>query len=122
MKKILIIEDEETLRKSLSEYLVEEKFEVLEASDGEAGLEMTKREMPDLIILDIILPKMDGFTVLEEIKKDSKGKSIPVILLTNLESPEDIQKAFEKGATTYLVKSDYKLEDVVKKIREALSA
>jgi diguanylate cyclase len=119
-KKILIIEDEETLRHSLSEYLTEEKFEALMAPDGEVGLEMAKKEMPDLIILDIILPKVDGLKVLEEIKKDPKTNKIPVILLTNLESAEDIQKAFEKGATTYLVKSDYKLEDIVKKIKETL--
>lgn len=119
-KKILIIEDEATLQRSLMEFIGGESFEVSCASDGEAGLEMAKSKSPDLIILDIILPKMDGFEVLEEIKNDPKIKNIPVILLTNLESPEDIQKAFEKGATTYLVKSEYKLEDVVKKIKETL--
>jgi len=66
------------------------------------------------------LPKKDGFKVLEEIKQDETTKNIPVILLTNLESIDDIQKAFDKGATTYLVKSEYKLEDVVKKINETL--
>jgi CheY-like chemotaxis protein len=63
---------------------------------------------------------MDGYKILEKIKEDPKTKNIPVVLLTNLESAEDIQKAFEKGATNYLVKSDYKLEDVVKKIKEIL--
>lgn len=119
-KKILIIEDEETLQKALREYLTEEKFEVVSALDGQEGLISSETEMPDLILLDIILPKIDGFKVLEGIKKNEKTKNIPVILLTNLESVEDIQKAFEKGATTYLVKSDYKLEDVVKKIKETL--
>jgi len=119
-KKILIIEDEETLQKALTEYITAEKFEVTSALDGEKGLQMAKEQSPDLILLDIILPKMDGFKVLEEIKKDPKTKNIPVILLTNLESPEDIQKAFEKGATTYLVKSDFKLEEVVEKIKEAI--
>ena len=119
-KKILIIEDEITLQKALTEYLKEEKFEVVSALDGEEGLVLVEAQMPDLILLDIILPKIDGFKVLEEIKKNEKTKNIPVILLTNLESAEDIQKAFEKGATTYLVKSDYKLEDVVKKIKETL--
>lgn len=119
-KKILVIEDEATLQKALTEYLTEEKFEVVGALDGEEGVEKAETEMPDLILLDIILPKMDGFKVLEEIKSNEKTKKIPVILLTNLESAEDIQKAFEKGATTYLVKSDYKLEDVVSKIKETL--
>lgn len=119
-KKILIVEDEETLQKALREYLTEEKFEVVSALDGQEGLTLAEAEMPDLILLDIILPKIDGFKVLEGIKGNDKTKNIPVILLTNLESAEDIQKAFEKGATTYLVKSDYKLEDVVSKIKETL--
>jgi len=119
-KKILIIEDEETLQKALSQYLEEENFEVFSAMDGEKGLEMVKKEKPDLILLDIILPKKDGFQVLEEIKQNEVTKNIPVILLTNLESIDDIQKAFDKGATTYLVKSEYKLEDIVKKINETL--
>lgn len=120
-KCILIIEDEETLQRTLSEYLEENGFITFSALDGEKGLELTKQKKPDLIILDIILPKKDGFKVLEEIKKDKETKNIPVILLTNLESIEDIQKAFDKGATTYLVKSEYKLEDIVKKINETLS-
>lgn len=120
MAKILIIEDEATLRKTMAEYLSAEKFKAIEAADGEAGLEAAKKEIPDLILLDIILPKKNGYEVLEELKKDEKTKKIPVILLTNLESPEDIEKAFEKGASTYLVKSDYRLEDIVKKIKETL--
>ncbi len=119
-KKILIIEDEETLQKALAQYLQEENFDVLSAMDGEKGIEMVKAEKPDLVLLDIILPKKDGFQVLEEIKQNETTKKIPVILLTNLESIDDIQKAFDKGATTYLVKSEYKLEDIVKKINEIL--
>jgi len=119
-KKILIIEDEATLQKALSEFLSEEGFEVVSAMDGEVGSEAAKREKPDLIILDIILPKKDGYQVMEELRKLEITKNIPIILLTNLESPEDIQKAFERGATTYLIKSDYKLEDITRKIKESL--
>jgi DNA-binding response OmpR family regulator len=119
-KKILIVEDEATLNKALLEFLTGEGFEILSALDGEKGLEMAKKELPDLILLDIILPKKDGYEVLDEIRKDEKTKNIPIIMLTNLESQEDILKALEKGATTYLVKSDYKLEDIVKKIKETL--
>ena len=119
-KKILIIEDEATLLKALTEFLITEGLEIISAMDGEKGLEMAKKELPDLILLDIILPKKDGYEVLDEVKKDEKTKNIPVILLTNLESPEDIDKAFEKGASTYLVKSNYKLEEIVKKIKETL--
>lgn len=119
-KKILIVEDETTLRKSLSEFLTAEGFEVLEAADGEKGLELAKKEKPDLVVLDIILPRKDGYEVLSELKVDEGTKNIPVILLTNLEKPEDIDRAFEKGANTYLVKSNYKLEDVAKRIKETL--
>lgn len=120
MKKILIVEDEMTLHKALVEYLEEENFHVINAYDGEAGISAAKDKKPDLILLDIILPKKDGYEVLTELKSDESTKKIPVILLTNLGSTEDIQKAFEKGATTYLIKSDYKLEDVVRKIKETL--
>lgn len=119
-RKILIVEDEATLLKALTEFLTLEGLEIISAMDGEKGLAMAKNELPDLILLDIILPKKDGYEVLDEVKKDEKTKNIPVILLTNLESPEDIDKAFEKGASTYLVKSNYKLEEIVKKIKETL--
>lgn len=119
-KKILIIEDESTLQKALSEFLTEEGFEVFSALDGEMGTEMAKKEKPDLVLLDIILPKKDGYEVLDELKGNDETKMIPVILLTNLESAEDIDRAFEKGAKTYLVKSNYKLEEVVGKIKETL--
>lgn len=119
-KKILLIEDEEALQRTMAEYLTDEKFEVLGAMDGQTGLEMAQTKLPDIILLDIILPKMDGFLVLEELKKSEKTKHIPVILLTNLENMENIQKAFEKGAAAYLIKADFKLEDVVGKIKEIL--
>ncbi len=119
-KKILVIEDEATLQRTMTEYLISEGFKVFSAMDGEKGLELAKSELPDLIVLDIILPKKDGYAVLEEVKADEKTKDIPIILLTNLEGAGDVQKAFEKGATTYLVKSNYRLEDIVKKIKEIL--
>ncbi len=119
-KKILVVEDEETLRKALVEYLEEEGFEVLEAGDGEEALKIAKTKKIDLMLLDIILPKKDGYQVLDEIKKNEKISQIPIVLLTNLESAEDIQKAFDRGATTYLIKSDYKLEEVSRKIKETL--
>ena len=120
MTKILIVEDEAALQRAMMEFLIAEGFEIVSALDGEQGVAMAKKEKPDLVLLDIILPRKDGYEVLEEIKSDPETKNIPVILLTNLESPEDIQKAFDKGASTYLVKSDYKLEEVVCKIKEVL--
>lgn len=119
-KKILIVEDDSTLQKALGEYLLLEGFEVAIALDGEEGTRRAKKDMPDLIILDIILPRKDGYEVLKELKTDEKTKGIPIILLTNLGSLNDVEKALKMGATTYLVKADYALEDVVKKIKEIL--
>lgn len=119
-KRILVVEDEVTLNQALVEFLSAEEFEVSSAHDGEEGAKMAKSKKPDLILLDIILPKKDGYEVLEELKNNEETKNIPVILLTNLESAQDVQKAFEKGATTYLVKSSYKMQDIAAKIRETL--
>ena len=119
-KKILIIEDDLVLQKALSEYLNSEGFEAKAASDGESGLAMSVSENPDLILLDIILPKKNGHEVLQAVKENEKTKNIPVVLLTNLDSVSDVEKALELGATTYLVKADYKLEEVTAKVKDIL--
>ncbi len=119
-KKILFVEDESSLQKTVGEILQQEGFVVFGALDGEKGLEMARQEKPDLILLDLILPKLDGFGVLKELKSDSETKDIPVIVLTNLETSGDIERAIAMGATTYLVKANYELEDVVKKVKEVL--
>lgn len=121
-KRILIIEDEESMRKALEEILQEEGFETESAADGEKGLGMICGGSYDLIILDIILPKKDGFEVLRELKKCRKEgeKKTPVVLLTNLNEMSDIQKALDLGAKTYLVKTNYQLKDIVKKIKEEI--
>lgn len=119
-KTILIIEDDQVLEKALKEYLETEGFEAVSASDGETGVELAFKTKPHLILLDIVLPKKDGYEVLKEIKGNEETKGIPVMLLTNLGSINDVEKALELGATTYLVKADYKLEEVVSKIKEIL--
>jgi len=120
MQKILFIEEEPTLQKAVGEILIQEGFKVFNALDGEKGLELIKKERPDLILLDLILPKKDGFEVLKEAKEDEKLKDIPVIILTNLEGMGDVEKALSLGATTYLVKANYELEDVIGKIKQIL--
>jgi len=120
MKTILFIEDEPTLQKLVGSFLEKEGYEVISALDGEAGLKLVRKMKPDLILLDLILPRKDGFAVLEEVKKDETTKDIPVIILTNLESSGDVEKALSLGATTYLVKANYELEEVIKKIKETL--
>lgn len=120
MKKILFIEDESALQKTMGDVLRKEGYKVLSALDGEIGARLAKTELPDLILLDLILPKKDGFEVFEELKEDQKTSEIPVIVLTNLEQMEDVEKALELGARTYLVKANYTLDEVVSKIKKAL--
>ncbi|KKT17473.1 MAG: hypothetical protein A2654_01420 [Candidatus Nealsonbacteria bacterium RIFCSPHIGHO2_01_FULL_43_31] len=117
-KKILLIEDEASLQKALGDVLEQEGYKVIGVTDGEAGLKSAQAEIPDLILLDLILPKMPGFEVLKALKSDESTKDIPIIVLTNLESMGDIEKALELGATTYLVKASYTLEEVVSKIKK----
>lgn len=120
MTKILIVEDDIVLQKSLSEYLSSEGFEIVCASNGEDGIKKAVSEKPALILLDIVLPKKDGYEVLQEIKASPETNTIPVVLLTNLNGVADVERALELGATTYLVKADYKLEEVTSKIKEIL--
>ena len=121
MKSILIVEDEAALQKTLGDTLSREGFEVLAALDGEAGLRLAQEKTPDLILLDLVLPKINGFEVLGKLKEDSKTQDIPVIVLTNLEEMEDIQKVIDLGASSYLVKANYKLEEVVERIKKILN-
>lgn len=120
MKKILFIEDESALQKTFRDVLEREGYEMISALDGESGLRLAKTQKPDLILLDLILPKKDGFDVLKELKENEATKEIPVIVLTNLEEIESIEKAIELGATTYLVKAQYTLEEVIQKVKKAL--
>lgn len=125
MKTILFIEDESALHKTFGEILTKEGYEMISALDGEIGLKLANPpaggKKPDLILLDLILPKIDGFEVLKKLKENEETKEIPVIVLTNLEEVKDVDKAIELGATTYLVKAQYSLEEVVEKIKKALT-
>jgi len=120
MKKILFVEDESALQKTFGEILKQEGYEMISALDGEIGLRLAKTKKPDLILLDLILPKVHGFEVLKKLKEEKETKDIPVIVLTNLEGIGDVEKAIELGATTYLVKANYSLEEVIEKIKKAL--
>ena len=119
-KTILFIEDESALQKTFGEILKQEGYEMISALDGEVGLRLAKDKKPDLILLDLILPRIHGFEVLKKLKEDKETKEIPIIVLTNLEGIGDVDKAIELGATTYLVKAQYTLEEVVEKIKKAL--
>ncbi len=119
-KKILIIEDEMSIRKALNEKFVLEGFDVVEAANGEIGLEVASKEKPDLILLDIIMPYMDGVTFFKIFKKTEEGKDLPIIILSNLSDDEEVKKSLEGESCDYLIKSDWKIEDVVEKVKEKL--
>lgn len=121
MPKILFIEDEAGTQKALGDSFRDKGYEVISALDGELGLKMAKSQKPDLILLDLILPKVDGFEVLGELKKNSETRDIPIIILTNLERMEDVEKALALGAKTYLTKANYTLAEVMEKVEKALS-
>lgn len=117
-KKILIIEDEKDLRFFIAQALKNEGFEVLEAINGEEGMEILKKEKPDLILLDLILPGMSGYEFLEMIKKDSKLETIPVIILSNLGQEEEIERGLKLGAIDFLIKANFSLDEIVEKIKK----
>jgi len=104
----------------LGEKLEDEGYNVLPAINGAIGVELAQQKKPDLILLDLILPELNGFEVLKKIKNNKKTKDIPVIVLTNLENAKDIDKVIELGATTYLVKANYRLDEIALKIKQIL--
>ncbi len=119
-KRILISEDEGPLLQVLGEKFTNEGFVVFKAKDGIEAVDMALREHPDLILLDVIMPRMDGIMALQKIREDSWGQGVPVIILTNLNDADTAGEALKNRAYDYMVKSDWKLDDVVKKVRERL--
>lgn len=118
--KILFVEDELNLQSVFAKVLAKEGFTVVQAYDGERGVQLARETKPDLVLLDLILPKKDGFAVLKELKEDPETKHIPVVVLTNLERSEDVERTLALGALTYLVKTNYELKDIVEKIKKIL--
>ncbi len=119
-KKILIVEDELPLLKILTDKLSSEGFIIIGAKDGKEGLEFALKEAPDLILLDIMMPIMNGMEMLSRLRSNPTGQKIPVILLTNLGETSTVLEAKELNIEDYLIKSNLKLEDVVKIVKEKL--
>ena len=115
-KKILLIEDEEIIIELLQRKLTMEGYEVFIARDGEEGLKAMREVKPDLILLDIIMPKMGGFEVMEEIQKDKTLAKIPVIVISNSGQPVEIDKAQKLGAKDWLIKTEFDPQEVVEKV------
>ena len=116
--KILMAEDDKFISRAYNDGLTRAGFSVTMASDGEEAIIKIKETKPDIILLDLIMPEKNGFEVLEEIKENDDTKGIPVIILSNLGQDTDVKKGKELGAVDYLVKSDFSIREVVKKIME----
>ena len=119
-ENILIIEDDKFLRELISRKLINEGFKIDEAIDGEEGLKKLQEAKPDLILLDLILPGLDGFEVLERIKDDPGTSVIPVLILSNLGQRDEIERGLKLGAIDFLVKAHFTPEEIVDKIKMIL--
>ncbi len=122
-KTVLIVEDDNALRTVLVEKLTDEGFTVIQAVDGEEGLEVARREHPALILMDILMPKMDGLSMLTKLRsgEDAWGKHVPVLVLTNSTDAQTIYRATNLGASDFLIKSEWSLDAITQKVRERLS-
>ena len=119
-RKILIVEDDKFLRELITRKLVNEGYQPIEATNGEEGVRTAKSEKPDLILLDLILPGIDGFEALARIRKDQETANLPVIILSNLGQKEDIERGLKLGATDYLIKAHFSLGEIIEKIASIL--
>ena len=121
MTKILIIEDDPLMLRMYQKIFKFEGFEVAVAANGEEGIFITRKEKPTLILLDIMMPKVNGLEVLEKLKADPETKKIPIVMLTNLAGTHDAEKALTMGAVKYIVKSEYDPKQVTNMVKEILA-
>ncbi len=121
MKKILLIEDDSLIVKIYTTRLVADGFKVLSAGNGEEGLRIAEQERPDLILLDIMMPKMDGFSVLETLRRHDVLKQVPIIVYSNLAQESEMKRALELGANEFIVKANISPTELVNKIKSYLS-
>lgn len=119
--RILLAEDDRFLRRAGEVSLKRAGYEVVTAGDGEEALQFARAQPPDLLLLDLIMPRMQGFQVLTELKKDPATAGIPVIILSNLGQEHDVQRAMEAGARAYLIKANLSMADLVRHVAEALA-
>jgi DNA-binding response OmpR family regulator len=119
-KLILVVEDDKLIAGAIEKKLAKSNFEVIIATDGKEGLDLAIERHPDLILLDIILPVMDGISLLDKLRGDSWGAKVPVIILSNLTRAMTPEEMKEKGVSLYLIKTDWKLEEVVNKVKYEL--
>ncbi|MEX2054986.1 MAG: response regulator [Candidatus Andersenbacteria bacterium] len=121
-KTILVVEDETSLLRVIADQLHDEGYTVITATNGQAGLDAALSHHPDLIFLDVVMPQMDGIMMLKKLRRDSWGKRVPVIILTNVSEANTIDMAMEYGVHEYIVKADWQLDDVVRMAKTKLEA
>ncbi len=121
MPKIIVAEDDKLISASLAQAFKDAAFDVVPAYDGEAAVAAAKAGKPDVMLLDIMMPKLDGIGVLWELKADPELAKLPVVMLTNMSDAETISKIMEAGCTDYLLKSDQSIDQVVAKIQEVIA-
>ena len=115
-KKILLVEDEDIMLNLLQRKLTQEGYDVFVARDGEEGLKIMREIMPDIVLLDIIMPKKGGIEVMEEMQKEPKLKTLPVIIISNSGQPVELDKAKELGAKDWLIKTEFDPQEVINKV------
>ena len=122
-KVLMVVEDEAGLRNVLKDRFLKENFTVLEAENGEEGLELALNKSPELIILDLLMPKLDGMMMLKDLRKSGEyGKNVRVIILTNLDANDKIiHEVTNTQPTYYLIKSNVKLDEIVEKVKELMN-
>lgn len=121
MKKVLlVVDDEKTVQKAIALQFDQAEVEVIIANNGEEGLQLALEHHPDLILLDLVMPKMDGMTMLGKLREDERGKLVEVIILTNLSDTDEVAQAIERGTFEYLVKVNWNVTDVVNKVKAKL--
>lgn len=114
--RVLVIDDDRALCAVLKDALSDQGFTVLAAKDGREGLKTAIKEKPDIILLDLIMPKMSGIEMLRQLREDAWGKTVPVLILSNDENPEHAHETLKLNSSDYLVKSDWELKDITQKI------
>jgi DNA-binding response OmpR family regulator len=120
-KTLLIVEDEPALREAIRDKFIREGFAVIEARDGQEGLDESRSKHPDIVIMDLVMPVLDGLSVAEKLRQEPARANVPIVILTNLSENEQVDKALSLGINDFLVKSDTSLEKLVKIVKQKLN-
>ena len=119
-KRVLIVDDEADIREAMADYLEQNGYRVSQAADGAEGLELAIKDKPDVILLDLMMPVMDGHAMLDKLRQDPWGRNAKVVIMSAMDDVTNIGSAYQTGITEYIIKSNASLEELAKKVREVL--